>query len=844
MHDRYGPLFKRLYGFFFRRVEPDLQALSVVREASQRGPVVFVMGQQATLEYLFFNWYFLRYGLPLTRFANGINMFSWMPLRRALRTAIVKVWIRGRSGPLPDPVDSGFMRRQLLAGRSVMLFLKGRAKLARRGRQVKQSMIEEVLAAQRKSTRPVFLVPQTIVWQRRPDRVRPRLLDMFFGSDEEARSLTRTLHFFLYAKGAVVRMGEPINLREFIAQNPDDSAQVLAKKLRWMLLGYLYRERRSVKGPQVKPREWMFKSVRDDPEIRRYIEREAGGDPALEAELRGEVQTILRSTAANLHWDWLYGVRWFFDLVLNRIYDGVEISEESLNTIRGSMRRGPVLFLPSHRSHLDYILLSWILFHNYMMCPHVAAGINLSFWPVGPILRRCGAFFLRRSFGGDGLYSLVFTKYLHALIREGYPSEFFIEGGRSRTGKLLMPKTGLLRMYVNAVTDRVAPDLLLLPVGIGYERIVEERAYRNELTGGTKVAENVSGLARSARILNRSYGRVHLRVDEPMSVKEWLAGFEGDWSKVDPGERHLRIQALGRLIVYRIGRATMVTPSMLAAATLLGPGSEGMEQSEYLRRYHLFKSVLRECRVPLSEAIEYGEVAALEALASFASEGWIELVADPDVGRIITINPDRRLSLDYYRNGMLVHLVMGTYVASVVLERSGSTTSTGDIVAEVERLERMLERELLVDPDAERSEQVSEWLALLAARGAVRQEEDGFRAADGDLCELLASLLGPLRESYELSREVLLEHCGEAHRKDEWMRLLLAEGRKRRLTGELRYRESLNKVTFGNVLEILRHAGLWSQEDGRVVLADAEGIDRVLGGSPHGRAAAREQDVG
>ena len=812
MHAEYGWFFRRTYGARFRRIEPDLAGCERVREAATRGTIVYIMGRRAVLEYIFFNWYFLRHNLPLSRFANGVNMLVWSPLRQAIRTALFKVWLRGRKGPLPDPVDGGFMRRRVLAGQSVLLFLKREGGIFRRPQLSKRDLIGEVIKAQQNNERPIFLVPQTIVWQRRPDRVRPGMLDLLFGSDENPGRFTRTLHFLLYSKGAVVRMGEPIDLQKFLAEHKDEPVDVLARKLRWVLRGYLYRERRSVKGPQVKPQAWMFNVVRNDPEIRRRIEVDAGDNKAALAVKHKEVDSYLRQIAANLDWDTLHAVRWFFDLVINRIYDGVELGEDDIEIIRTAVRRGPVLFLPCHRSHLDYILISWVLFHRYVMPPHVAAGINLSFWPAGPILRRCGAFFLRRTFDPRGLYGLVFKKYVHALIREGYPSEFFIEGGRSRTGRLLLPKTGMLRMYVEAVVDQAAPDLLVLPIGIGYERIVEERAYQKELAGGSKQKEDMRGLAKSARVLSRNYGRVHLKVEPPFRLGPWLSGLAKPWKKMDEDERRTAVSDLARILIFRIGRALVATPSMVSATCLLGVRDQGIEYVSYLARFESMKRLLIQLDVPLSEAMELGEASAIEAVEQFERQRAVDIVDDEEVGRFITLDPERRERLDYYRNGLVVHLVMGMYLAAAMGDWEDHPIAVETVIPRVNRWVRLFHRELFIDPQTPVQEQVENWLACFERLNVVSVNDGEITIVDTAIIDLLATNLGPLRESYRLTRQVQLRDDGITRMRDEWIKEILAEGKRRRLLGKLSYPEVLNRITLQNALEMLRLEGVLAAE--------------------------------
>ncbi|MDL2275608.1 glycerol-3-phosphate acyltransferase, partial [Desulfosarcina sp. OttesenSCG-928-G10] len=172
----------------------------------------------------------------------------------------------------------------------------------------------------------------------------------------------------------------------------------------------------------------------------------------------------------------------------------------------------------------DYLILSYLFYRNNMACPLITAGKNLSFWPLGPIFRRAGAFFLRRSFKGETLYKDVFSAYLHKLLEEGFNVELFIEGGRSRSGKLLRPKLGILSMLLDAYRNGACADMIVVPVYIGYDRIIEEHAYIHEVEGGNKEDENLGQVIRARRFLKKRYGKIYVNFHEPLSLREFLAG--------------------------------------------------------------------------------------------------------------------------------------------------------------------------------------------------------------------------------------------------------------------------------------------------------------------------------
>src|SRR4029079_278533 len=209
-----------------------------------------------------------------------------------------------------------------------------------------------------------------------------------------------------------------------------------------------------------------------------------------------------------------------FNKIWPRIFQGLDY--RGLERVMECVKQHPVVLVPCHRSHFDYLILTYIFHINYLSPPHIAAGINLSFWPMGPLFRGAGAFFIRRTFEDNELYKMVFRKYLTFLIREGYTQEFFIEGGRSRTGKILTPKLGMLSAIVNTFVDGVRRDLYLVPVSIHYGRIPEEETYRREKAGEAKQRESLRALLSARSVLKHRYGTAYVSYAEPISLGETL----------------------------------------------------------------------------------------------------------------------------------------------------------------------------------------------------------------------------------------------------------------------------------------------------------------------------------
>ena len=269
---------------------------------------------------------------------------------------------------------------------------------------------------------------------------------MLFGDRVAPGKLREISGFLLRYGSAYFHVGAPVNLASVLEREGDTPTPIIAKKIRWSMLNHLTREEEIRGGPISRPTERTLELVLKDPAVQKYL------PPDQPAERRRGLQ-IMRRLAADVRYGWIRVLDAIIDRIWNEIYDGINVDQEGLAKVWNAARRGPVVLVPSHKSHVDYLVLSQVFFKDGLMPPHIAAGDNLSFWPLGYIFRRSGAFFIRRSFSGDKLYAALCAAYVRRLLKDGHAVEFFIEGGRSRSGKLLQPKMGLLGMCVDPVLD-------------------------------------------------------------------------------------------------------------------------------------------------------------------------------------------------------------------------------------------------------------------------------------------------------------------------------------------------------------------------------------------------------
>ncbi|KAB5517120.1 hypothetical protein PHYPO_G00185770 [Pangasianodon hypophthalmus] len=318
------------------------------------------------------------------------------------------------------------------------------------------------------------------------------------------------------------------SLRDPVPKKRDDFEDILEERrnssdLRYALKCYtpaVYRNLLPCKASMLKTLVLQSESLRY---VINQVSAESGEAPEVVQE---EASQVLEEMAHRLQ---LSTVR-FFAFTLSKafkaLYRSVRVNEEGIQRLQQAIQEHPVVLLPSHRSYMDFLMMSYVLFTYDLALPVIAAGMDfMSMKFIGEMLRMSGAFFIRRSFGGDKLYWAVFSEYVKTMLRNGYaPVEFFLEGTRSRTAKSLTPKTGLLNIVMEPFFKGEVFDVNLVPVSISYERILEESLYARELLGVPKPKESTSGLLKARRILSEDFGTMHVYFGTPVSLRSLAQG--------------------------------------------------------------------------------------------------------------------------------------------------------------------------------------------------------------------------------------------------------------------------------------------------------------------------------
>jgi glycerol-3-phosphate O-acyltransferase len=403
--------------------------------------------------------------------------------------------------------------------------------------------------------------------------------------------------------------------------------------------------------------------------VRAAIEEKARRDKISTDEARRQAIKYVREITANYSYSTIMVAETIVSWFWNRIYNGIRTY--NFDSLKHQALGHEVIYVPCHRSHLDYVLVSYLVHEHGFIPPHIAAGVNLNLPFVGPLMRRCGAFFLRRSFRSHKLYAAVFNEYLSMIQTQGVSIEYFIEGTRSRTGHLLPPKAGMLAMSVRSYLNSPVRPIMFQPVYIGYERLVEGDSYTKELTGKAKRTERFSDLGKIFGIARHNYGEAHVSMGKPIFLDDLLAQKDPGWKETvrEQGKRpkwlNPMIDELGQSIMTHINASADANPVNLLALVLLGTPRHALGEKQLGRQISLYKSLLS--HKPTPAGVTVTEKNAQEII-EYGFEMKILLRQEHTLGDIISILPERAIGLTYFRNNVAHLMVLPSLVACCFLE--------------------------------------------------------------------------------------------------------------------------------------------------------------------------------
>ena len=405
----------------------------------------------------------------------------------------------------------------------------------------------------------------------------------------------------------------------------------------------------------------------------------------------------------------------------------IRYDRDALDRIAALGQTHSLAFLPSHKSNMDHLALTYVLYENGLPPNHTAGGINLNFFPIGGLLRRHGIFFIRRTFKDNETYKFVLKRYIDYLLARRFPLEWYLEGGRSRTGKLREPKFGMLSYVADSWRRGSCEDVVLVPISIAYDQIQDVGAHAAEQRGGAKEKESFSWMIKVLRSLRRRYGRIHVTFGEPLSLSEVLERYPAG-QEPDPEASHLETAKLAFEISVRINRVTPITPISLVTLALLGTGDRAVTVEETHEALRDFITFVEARGLPVTEHLELDDPAAVAAALDALVDHRVVTRWDGGTETVYAVGADQHLAAAFYRNTIAHFFTTGAIAEVALLGSDGAADPTEAFWSEVAAMRDLLKFEFFfAEKDAFRAEVAAEvafhdpdWEQRLTAGDAVR----------------------------------------------------------------------------------------------------------------------------
>ena len=679
------------------------------------------------------------------------------------------------------------------------------------------------------SEEDVQIVPVSIFWGRAPTKEKSWLQLLLTDNWSVASPLRQLFIILLHGRRTYVQFSKPVSLHE-LYEDSDENAKRTERMAARILRVHFRRVRQTVIGPNLSHRQTLVQTIVDAPSVKEAISKQAEIDGKTFAETKQMALKYGDEIAANLQISTIHFLERTLNRLWNKIYNGIRAN--NLGTVREITKEHAVVYVPCHRSHIDYLLLSSLLFAEGIMVPHIAAGINLNLPVVGSVLRRGGAFFMRRSFKGNKLYAAVFAEYIHIMFKRGYSIEYFVEGGRSRTGRTLPPKAGMVSMTVASYLKDQQKPIAFVPVYFGYEKVLEGGTYMGELRGKEKKKESVFGLFKSLKNLRKSYGEVAVNFGEPILLENYLETTQSSWKhdiaqirnfdEQKPVWFNQVVSELSQEIAVRINSAATINPINITALVLLATNRQAMDAGELAHLTDFFAALIR--KHPYSKYTTFPEGTGLEWTTYAEDMGLVERQTN-ELGDIVSLSDRNAVLLTYNRNNVLHLFAVPALIACITQNNEQLQRS------EVHRIFRSvysyIRSELFLQWNSSQIDAVfDQWLSVLNEAGLLNIQGDVVtRPVIGTSnyikLSTMASFIMPTLERYYIVIAILTRSENGEMTAQELEKLSTLMAERMSILFGLNAPEFFDKTLFRNFIAVLKEKAIIQENDnGKITYND------------------------
>ncbi|MBF0573489.1 MAG: 1-acyl-sn-glycerol-3-phosphate acyltransferase [Desulfamplus sp.] len=825
---------------FFDKIKFDLKKSEKLSRLNEKGVVIYVGKYKSLFEFLYYHTAFKKSALPYPEIAFEFRFFFLLPVKKIIKIFLSQLKHFLEYFKIKSPYQTQYFEHEFLKGRSGFLCMVESKNFYRRFVESKPDPLRYLIEFQKNSQKPIFLVPQVIVFGAKPVRTTPTFMDILLGNNEKPGKLKRLIAMWQNPEKICVEISNPLNLKDFLNRPDirDIDEDFQAYTLRTHLIDLLNRQKKSITGPVLKSRDELTEDILTQQSLQNFMREHSEKEGQSLMVTHKKAASYIEEIAANYNLNIIYIFEKVLTWAFKNIFEGLVVDYEGLDRIKDESKKAPIILAPCHKSHLDYLLLSYLMFKNNMPCPHIAAGKNLSFWPLGPIFRGGGAFFLRRTFKGAILYSRIFAAYIEKLLSEGFNIEFFIEGGRSRTGKLLPPKLGFLSMLIKAYKNGACEDLIFMPTYVGYDRVLEEDAYLHEIEGGKKNPENLSQLLKARKFLKKKYGKVYIKFHEPVSLSDYLDEKGLDVDSMDNDEYMLLCKSIGYKLLNAINKTSIITPHGIVASAILNASGSSFSKKELMFRVNSYMNMLSILNAELADTLTIDPDLALNhVIETFVSRKFIEL-ADESENEITEntrffVKDNKRPILDYYKNNAICFFIPACYTAIAILKTDRFQFSSDDLIDTYKFLENFFLDEFSFDEETTCIEEIHTCIRAFIDDGILvptpsfeetyNLTSEGYRKLKG-----FSEFLRPFLESYKVALMYFEKYPKDKHEPKERIKKMQSKGISCYKRQEVMLKESLSKINYTNAATFFINNGVEGSEDIEKIKEYKEIIDNFL----------------
>ena len=670
------------------------------------------------------------------------------------------------------------------------------------------------------------VVPVSVYWGRPLEKQKHWLQVLFADTWVVAGRTRKLITLLIHGRNSRLIFSRPLEFQA-IAEDCRYSPEALHD----FLLSQLSRQREATFGPQIIGRKKLTNEVIKSDYVEQAIDETVGSRKLAVKKAKSKAKRYCREIFADCTLLTIEVMLRLLRIFWSKFYAGIDTY--NIDRVKQTALTHQLVYVPCHRSHVDYLLLSFVIYQENLAIPYIAAGNNLDIPFIGRILRGGGAFFIRRSFKDNPVYSAVMRSYVEQLIALGVPLEYFIEGGRSRTGRMLKPKLGMLSMTVDAFVRTQSRPLAFVPVYIGYDKLMEGRSYLGEIYGGKKQGESFFGIIRAIFRLKGKFGKVTVSFGKPIDLSDLLDKQKPDWAdrvaeiEQRPDWYRETVSRLSQQIMFEINRACVINPINLIATILIATPRQSIDLEELIQQGKFLSRLI--ASTAALKTLRVADTIGQQQIERIAQQKLLH-IRDHPFGKIAYLNPEDSVLMGYYRNNSLHALIIPALIACCFVNTRQMTLAK--LVQIARFLYPFLQSELHLEWEEKKLESViRQFVSVLIKEGVLIEVKNALRRPDRSdrsymFLNRLAQIVQPILERYYMTFIVLWQSAESPMRESELERHCHLLAQKVSMLHGINAPDFFDQALFRNFLKTMSKLD-YLKKDGQGALVFSDAFNHV-----------------